>query len=75
MALVDDVIADESDDTFDVGTLVIMIFDPDEDEGLYKCNATYTPTLGLGESSEYTVSKYSITGNGIIVKKVVIMIF
>jgi len=64
MALVEDNIADESSGSFVVGTLVIMIFDPVDDAGLYRCNATYTPPGAIGESTEYTVAQYKITGDG-----------
>ena len=65
LALIDDVISSESSSSsnFAVGTLVVMLYQPTEDDGYYRCNATYT-TPGVGTSTSYVVSQYQMTGNG-----------
>ena len=52
-------IAPEAEGSFLEGSLVLMLFDPHNDSGFYKCEVEYTAT-SVGENSIYDRALYEI---------------
>lgn len=63
MAVVEPVVASDSAGSFAEGTLVLMMFDPEQDTGQYRCEAEYV-TTSVGTNMTYVRAEYTVSGNG-----------
>ncbi|XP_063685211.1 uncharacterized protein LOC134819287 isoform X5 [Bolinopsis microptera] len=63
LVIAEDDISAISKDDIDRGTLLIMIFNEDEDQGNYKCEAVYDTEFDDADMT-YELSKYEVTSNG-----------
>ncbi|XP_063685928.1 uncharacterized protein LOC134819740 [Bolinopsis microptera] len=63
LVIAEDDISAISKDDIDRGTLLIMIFNEDEDQGNYKCEAVYDTEFDDTDMT-YELSKYEVTSNG-----------
>ena len=63
LVIAQDVINGISEDDIDRGNLLIMIFDENEDQGNYKCEAVYDTAFDDTDMT-FEISKYEVKSNG-----------
>lgn len=63
LIIAEEKISTASEDEIEPGNLLIMIFNEDEDQGNYKCEAVYESVFG-DTNMKFDISKYEVKSNG-----------